>query len=89
MGSQGLVVIGITDDPVDEAARVAASYGMRFAVGTDESFATQRAFGVTAFPTVFVIDKRGIVRDVRVGFDVRREREMHELVERLLAEPAS
>jgi peroxiredoxin len=88
LGAQGLVVVGITDDPVDDAARVAASYGMRFAVGTDESFATQRAFGVTAYPTVFVVDKRGIVRDVLVGFEPRREREMHVLVEKLLAEPA-
>jgi peroxiredoxin len=88
LGAQGLVVIGITDDPVDEAARAAASYGMQFAVGTDESFATQRAFGVTAFPTMFVVDRRGVVRDVMVGFDPRHAREMEALIEKLLAEPA-
>jgi peroxiredoxin len=88
LGARGLVVIGITDDTVDDAARAAESYGMRFAVGTDESFATQRAFGVTAFPTMFVVDKRGVVRDVMVGFDPRHAREMESLIEKLLAEPA-
>jgi peroxiredoxin len=89
LGARGLVVIGITDDAVDDAARTAASYGMRFAVGTDESFATQRAYGVTAFPTMFVVDKRGVVRDVMVGFDSSHERDMEALIEKLLAEPAS
>jgi peroxiredoxin len=88
LGARGLVVIGITDDPAREAARTAASYGMQFAIGTDESFTTQRAYGVTAFPTTFVVDRRGIVRDVMVGFDPRREREIEALIEKLLAEPA-
>jgi peroxiredoxin len=88
LGARGLVVIGITDDPVREAARTAASYGMQFAIGTDESFTTQRAYGVTAFPTTFVVDRRGVVRDVMVGFDPRREREIEALIEKLLAEAA-
>jgi peroxiredoxin len=88
LGAEGLAVIGITDEPVADAARAAASFGMRFAVLTDESFATQRAFGVTAFPTVFVVDRRGVIRDVFVGFDPRNDRAMEALLEKLLAEPA-
>ena len=86
-GAQGLAVIGITDDSVADATRAVASFGMRYAVGSDESYATQLAFGVTALPTVFLIDKRGVVRDVSVGFDPQRELEMEGLVQRLLAEP--
>jgi peroxiredoxin len=88
-GAQGLSVIGITDDPVDQASAGVHDFGMRYAaVGSDESYATQRAFGVRALPTVFVIDKRGVIRDVSVGFDPRKEVEMEALLRRLLAEPA-
>jgi thiol-disulfide isomerase/thioredoxin len=88
-GAQGLSVIGITDDPVDQASAGMHDFGMRYAaIGSDESYATQRAFGVRALPTVFVIDKRGVIRDVSVGFDPRKEAEMEALLRRLLAEPA-
>jgi peroxiredoxin len=88
-GAQGLSVIGITDDPVEQATAGAQDFGMRYAsVASDESYATQRAFGVRALPTVFVIDKRGVIRDVSVGFDPRKEVQMEALLRRLLAEPA-
>jgi thiol-disulfide isomerase/thioredoxin len=86
-GAQGLSVIGITDDPVVEASQGVTSFGMKYAaVATDPTYATQRAFGVRALPTVFVIDKRGVIRDVSVGFDPRREAEIEQLLVRLLAE---
>jgi peroxiredoxin len=87
-GAQGLAVIGITDDPIPEASQGASSFGMNYAVASDESYATQRAFGVRALPTIFVIDKRGVIRDVSVGFDPRREQETEALLQKLLAEPA-
>jgi thiol-disulfide isomerase/thioredoxin len=88
-GAQGLAVIGITDDPVAEASLGAQSFGMRYAaIASDESYATQRAFGVRALPTVFIIDRRGVIRDVSVGFDPRKEAQMEALLRRLLAEPA-
>jgi thiol-disulfide isomerase/thioredoxin len=87
-GAQGLSVIGITDDSVAEASEGAVTFGMKYAaIGTDPSNVTQRAFGVRALPTVFVIDRRGVVRDVSVGFDPRKEAEIERLLQRLLAEP--
>jgi len=87
-GAQGLSVIGITDDPVPEASQGARSFGMKYAaIGTDPSYTTQRAYGVRALPTVFVIDKQGVVRDVSVGFDPQKEAQMEALLVRLLAEP--
>jgi peroxiredoxin len=88
-GAQGLSVIGITDDPVEQASEGVENFGMRYAaVASDESYATQRAFGVRALPTVFIIDKRGVIRDVSVGFDPRKEAQTEVLLRRLLAEPA-
>jgi peroxiredoxin len=87
-GAQGLSVIGITDDPVADAMQGASSFGMKYAIASDESYATQRAFGVRALPTVFVIDKKGTIRDVSVGYDPRGEASMQALIEKLLGEPA-
>jgi thiol-disulfide isomerase/thioredoxin len=88
-GAQGLSVIGITDDPVEQASAGAEDFGMHYAaVASDETYATQRAFGVRALPTVFVIDKRGVIRDVSVGFDPRKEAQTELLLRRLLAEPS-
>jgi peroxiredoxin len=87
-GAQGLSVVGITDDPVADAMQGASSFGMSYAIASDESYGTQRAFGVRALPTVFVIDKHGTIREVSVGYDPRGEGAMQTLIEKLLAEPA-
>jgi thiol-disulfide isomerase/thioredoxin len=87
-GAQGLSVIGITDDPVASAVEGITSFGIKYPVATDESSATQRAFGVHALPTMFIIDKRGVVREVAVGFDPQRDAELEALVMKLLSEPA-
>jgi thiol-disulfide isomerase/thioredoxin len=88
-GAEGLSVVGITEDEVEDAARGAQSFGMKYAsVASDPGLSTLRAFGVRALPTVFILDKRGVVRDVVVGFERRREVETEHLLERLLAEPA-
>lgn len=87
-GAQGLSVLGITDDPVRAVSEGMASFGIRYPVATDESGRTQRAYGVRSLPTVFVIDKRGTIREVAVGFDPGREARLESLIEKLLAEPA-
>lgn len=87
-GAQGLRVLGITDDPVQAVSEGMASFGIRYAVATDESGRTQRAYGVRSLPTVFVIDKRGTIREVAVGFDPGREARLEALIQALLAEPA-
>jgi peroxiredoxin len=46
------------------------------------------AYGVSALPTLFVVDKKGVVRDVFVGFDPDQDAHVEELIRTLLAEPA-
>jgi thiol-disulfide isomerase/thioredoxin len=84
--ARGLDVLGVTGDPADMALHHAQQNGMSYALFTDESGVTQRAYRAFALPTVFVIDRRGVVRDVMVGFSTVRLRAMEGLVERLLAE---
>jgi peroxiredoxin len=84
--ARGFDVLGVTGDPVATAADAARRHGMSYAVFSDESGATQRAYRAYALPTLFVIDRRGVVRDVMVGFSTARLRSIEGLVERLLAE---
>jgi peroxiredoxin len=87
--AQGGVVVGLTTDPVLVASRTARQLDIEYALGADESGRTTQAYRALALPTLFVIDRQGIVRDVLVGYSGDRLRELEALVERLLgAAPA-
>ncbi len=85
-GARGFKLLGVTGDPVDIAAQAARTHVMNYPLFSDESGVTQRAYRAYALPTLFVIDRRGVVRDVMVGFSTDRLRSIEGLVERLLAE---
>lgn len=87
-GAQGLSVVGITTDDATEAASFAERHAMKFGVLSDPGATTTRAYSVSALPTVFVIDKRGIVRDIAVGYEPGHEVQLEALIKTLLAEPA-
>jgi thiol-disulfide isomerase/thioredoxin len=88
-GAQGLKVVGITSDAPDAAALHAQRSGMGFAAASDESGDATKAYGVTSLPTLFVIDKRGVVREVVVGYQPGQEARTERLIQQLLAEPAT
>jgi thiol-disulfide isomerase/thioredoxin len=87
-GAQGLLILGITSDPVDAAARGVQALDMRYAIASDVEDSTAATYGVRALPTFFVIDKRGVIRDVVVGYDPSSHGRIEKLIETLLAEPA-
>ncbi len=87
-GAMGLDVLGITTDPPEAAAAFKERLDLHYAMASDPRGATTSAFGVSALPTLFVIDKRGIVREVFVGVDGGEEARVEALVKALLAEPA-
>jgi len=87
-GAQGLSVVGITTDPSDVAASFRERTDMRYPVASDPRAETSRAYGVSSLPTLFVIDKRGVVRDVSVGYDPTADARLDAMVRSLLAEPA-
>jgi peroxiredoxin len=84
--ARGLDVLGVTGESATLAADAARRHGMSYPLFSDESGATQRAYRAYALPTLFVIDRRGVVRDVMVGFSSERLRAIEGLLERLLAE---
>lgn len=83
---QGLTLLGITGDPVAMADRTVRELGMSYPVVSDLNGKTSTAFAARQLPTLFVVDRRGIVRDVMVGLSEERLEDLEVLVEQLLAE---
>jgi peroxiredoxin len=83
--AQGLTVIGVTSDPVELATRTAGEVGMSYPLASDPSGTMHGAYRAYALPMLFVIDQRGTVRDVMVGYSSPRLREIELLVRRLIA----
>ncbi len=89
-GAQGLTVIGLSSEPAEDVALFAQRMGMAmtYGVGVDTKGETSSAHTVASLPTLFVIDKRGVVRDIVVGYDPSHDARIEGMVKTLLAEPA-
>jgi peroxiredoxin len=87
-GSKGLEVVGVNMDqrPAD-AARFLDQHPAAFQVALGSNAACARSFGVKAMPSSFVIDRKGVVREIHQGFREGDARRLKGLVEQLLSEP--
>lgn len=65
----GVRVLGINAEGLGAArtAAVAARWGFAYPVLYDEAAAAQLAYGITALPSVFLIDREGVVRRSYAG----------------------
>lgn len=61
---RGLELVGITNDEPAEAARVAREWRIPYPVGCA---AADLPYAAVALPTAFLIDRRGVVREVMLG----------------------
>jgi thiol-disulfide isomerase/thioredoxin len=86
-GAQGLTVFGITTEDAREVASFAGRKQMRYAVGVDTEAETSRRYGVVSLPTLVAIDRRGIVREIFVGYDSSGKARVESTLRALLAEP--
>lgn len=70
---QGLTIVGVhtpeieNEYQLDNVRREVPALGIRYAVVTDNDYKTWKAYGVEAWPTIFLLDKRGRVRWLHVG----------------------
>jgi thiol-disulfide isomerase/thioredoxin len=85
--AQQAQIVSVTIDSAVQAARDAAQLGLRYSVLSDPEGQTARLYQAFALPTLFVIDRAGVVREVSVGYDPARLRALEATVERLIAEP--
>lgn len=87
-GAQGLSVVGITTDEAERAAVFAERFQIRYPIVIDKDGDTSRAYGITSLPTMLLVDKKGIIRDVFVGYDPSGDARVEAALKTLLAETA-
>jgi thiol-disulfide isomerase/thioredoxin len=85
-GAQGLSVLGVSTEEAEEVALFAQRMPLRYPVAVDKHAQTTRSYGVASLPTLVVIDKRGVVRDVSIGYEPMQDTRLESTVRALLAE---
>jgi cytochrome c biogenesis protein CcmG/thiol:disulfide interchange protein DsbE len=87
-GARGLSVYAVAFDEDREAVeRFLAETPLPFTIMWDKGGGVlSEPLDVTRLPTTLVVDRRGIVREVHVGFEKRDERSLETIVQKLLAE---
>lgn len=85
-GSNGLAVVGIAGEPRAVVEQESAELMLRYTTAADPEMSSSETYSIREIPALFVIDKRGIVRDVATGFDPLRLREIQSHLETLLEE---
>ena len=87
LGPRGFSVVGINkDDRVVDAQRFLKRVPVTFPIATDYGDAVVRAFLVTAMPSGYLVDRKGVVRKVHHGYTAATARELEKEVEELLKE---
>jgi thiol-disulfide isomerase/thioredoxin len=87
---QGFIVIGVHspefshEREIENVKRYIKEHGIRFAVPIDNDFSTWNKYGNRYWPAMYLIDKRGTIRHVRIGEGGYPETE--HLIRSLLAE---
>lgn len=87
---KGFVVIGVHspefshERELDNVRRYLKEHDIRFAVPIDNDFSTWNKYGNRYWPALYLIDKRGVIRHVRVGEGGYQDTE--QLIRTLLAE---
>ena len=84
---QGLAVFGVNagerDDPQKMARQFVAQNGVTYPTLMDTEDVASQAYKIEAFPTIAIIDRKGVLRYFQAGFN---EEAVVRLVEKLLAE---
>jgi len=88
--SQGLTIVGVHcpefgwEKPFDKLAGAVRDLNIHYAVVQDNDFAVWNRYGVRAWPTLVLVDRRGVVRYRHIGEGAYDETEA--MIRRLLAE---
>src|SRR5581483_9007632 len=85
-GAEGLAVVGLSSEEAAPVLNYVRHESPRYSVALDTDAQATRRYGVVSYPTVVVIDRRGTVREVLVGYDSDEGPRLEAMVTRLLAE---
>lgn len=87
---EGLTIVGVHtpeflwEKPYDKVVAAMKKFGIRYAVVQDNDWAIWKRFGIWAWPTAVLIDRKGAVRFSHIGEGAYEEIEAE--IQRLLAE---
>lgn len=87
---QGFVVIGVHspefnyEREIDKVKKYLRDHDIRYTVPIDNDFATWNRYGNRYWPAMYLIDKKGVIRSIRIGEGGYQETE--NLIQSLLAE---
>ena len=86
----GLTIVGVHspefgwEKPTDRVAAATKKLGILYPVVQDNDFTIWKRFGVRAWPTLVLVDRKGVVRFSHIGEGAYDETES--MIRRLLAE---
>lgn len=84
-GPRGFVVVGVNKDAsLEDAERFLRRVPVSFPLVGDPSDSAARAFGVTAMPSGYLVDRAGVVRHVHRGFTAQTALALEREIEALL-----
>ncbi|MDD5276596.1 MAG: TlpA disulfide reductase family protein [Methylovulum sp.] len=84
---QALKIIGINlDENPNDAQDFLAKYPANFTVVADVGEQCAQTFAVKAMPSSYIIDKKGVIRHIQLGFRTGEAKELDVLLGQLLAE---
>jgi hypothetical protein len=87
---QGLTIVGVHcpeftwEQPFDKVVGAVRDLGIKYAVVQDNDFAVWKRYAVRGWPTLVLVDKRGVVRYRHIGEGAYEETEA--MIRRLLEE---
>lgn len=85
---QGLQIIGVNlDEQPEDAEKFLVKFPAKFTLASDLTKQCAENFGVAAMPSSYLIDRKGVIRHIHLGFRAGETEELHKLVKQLLAEP--
>ena len=86
-GARGFTVVGVNKDvSASDAERFLAKVKVGFPLVKDPDDAIAKAFAVRAMPSGYLVDRRGVVRNVHRGFDAQTAAKLEREIEALLGE---
>ena len=87
---QDLQIIAVNlDESLDDAKAFLAQYPANFSVVTDNGEKCAKAFDVKGMPSSYIVDRKGIIRHIEMGFRTGEAKDVRQLIEKLLSENAA
>jgi peroxiredoxin len=67
LGKKGVTVLGVSTEAPEVVARAAGQFHLKYALASDANEGASAAYRVFALPTMVLIDRHGVVREISVA----------------------